>query len=157
MSRRRTGAGAVAVLVAALILGAALLLSLTTGAGVYRQVQDRTELSTARRLGLSYITAKIHAHDAAGAVTVGQFGGNDALFLLQDMDGKLYETILYVHDGWLMELFCEQGWELEPEDGQQITEAQDLRVTRRDNLLHLDYTDAAGRTDRADIFIRSGM
>ncbi len=154
---RRSSAGAVAALIAALILGAALLLSLTTGAGVYRQVQYRSDSSMDQRLGLSYITEKVHAHDAAGMVSAGEFGGCDAVFLLQELDGVVYETILYVHDGWLKELFCEQGWELEPGDGQQITEARGLSAALEGRLLRLVYTDAGGTAQQADIYVRSGM
>ena len=152
---RRSGIGTAAVLIAACVFGAAMLLSLTTGAGVYRSVQQRVDRCAEHRLGLSYITAKIHAHDAAGAVTAGSFGGEDAVYLLEQLGNTTYETILYVHNGWLMELFCEQGWELEPEDGQQITEARDLTARTEGSLLRLQYTEADGTQEAADIYIRS--
>ena len=79
-------------------------------------------------MGLTYITAKIHSYDEAGTAFAGQFGGQDAVYLLQEVDGLTYETILYVYDGWLMELLCERGWELEPQNGQTITQARSLTV-----------------------------
>jgi len=155
--RRQTGAGTIAALILTCVFGATLLLSLTAGAGVYRRVEERVERGANRRVGLTYITAKIHDYDTRGAVVAGEFGGGDAVYLLQDMDGICYETILYVHDGWLMELFCEQGWELEPEDGQTITEAVSLTAEKtEEGLLRLVYTDASGETETASIFIRSG-
>ena len=153
--RGRSSAGAVAVLIAACIFGAAMLVSLVTGAGVYRQVQERTEAAAAERLGLTYITAKIHSHDAEDSVRAGTFGGEDAVYLLEPLDGLTYETILYVYNGWLMELFCEEGWELKPEAGQQITEAQSLTVSEQDGLLRLSYVDGNGQSGTADVFLRS--
>lgn len=152
----RGGLGAAGTLIAACLFGAALLLSLAAGAGVYRQVQRRTEESAETRLGLSYLTAKVHAYDAAGGVRAGEFGGATALYLLEELDGVGYETILYVYDGYLRELFCEQGWELEPTDGEPIAEARRLTVSQRDRLLTLDYVDGGGTEARSDIWIRSG-
>ena len=152
---RRGGAGTAAVLLAAVLFGAALLISLLTGVGVYRQIQTRTETASGERLGMAYVSAKVHAHDAAGAVLAGSFGGGDALYLLQDLDGLEYETILYVHDGWLMELFCERGWELKPEAGQQITPAGALTVREDGGLLSLALADTEGRTQQAEIYLRS--
>ncbi|MBQ9648169.1 MAG: DUF4860 domain-containing protein [Oscillospiraceae bacterium] len=154
--RRQTGAGAIASLILACVFGATLLLSLAAGAAVYRNVAARTEQGASTRVGLTYLTAKIHGGDRADAVHAGTFCGVDAVYLLQDMDGLTYETILYVYDGRLRELLCEQGWELEPADGEIITEAQSLTVTElADGLLRLVYTDGGGTTETADIFVRS--
>ena len=154
--RRQTGAGAIASLILACVFGATLLLSLAAGAGVYRNVAARTEQGANTRVGLTYLTSKIHGRDSLGAVSAGTFGGSDAIYLLQDMDGLVYETILYVYGGQLRELLCEQGWELEPEDGEIIAEARSLTVTEpEDGLLRLVYTDGGGTTQTADIFVRS--
>ena len=78
------------------------------------------------------------------------------MYLLQEVDGLTYETILYVYDGWLMELLCERGWELAPENGQTITPAQSLTVEEPEKgLLRLVYTGADGKSSRADVYLRS--
>lgn len=157
MSRRQTGAGTIAALALTCVFGATLLLSLAAGAGVYRRVADRVERSAGDRVGLTYITAKIHSYDEAGTAFAGQFGGQDAVYLLQEVDGLTYEAILYVYDGWLMELLCERGWELEPQNGQTITQARSLTVEEPEpGLLHLCYTGADGGLSTADVYLRSG-
>lgn len=154
--RRQTGAGAIAALILTCVFGVTLLLSLAAGAGAYRRVSERTEQDASTRVGLTYLTAKVHGADRAGAAYAGTFGGVDAVYLLQDMDGLTYETILYVYDGSLRELLCEQGWELAPEDGEIIAEAQSLEVTEpADGLLRLTYTDGGGAVETADIYLRS--
>ena len=149
-------AGTIAALTLTCVFGATMLLSLATGASVYRNVAERVESASGRRVGLTYITAKIHAHDQDGLVVAGQFGGQDAVFLLQELDGVMYETILYVYEGQLMELLCERGWELEPADGLSITAAEGLEVSEPEpGLLRLSYTGADGQTETADVFLRS--
>ncbi len=157
MSERRSEAGVIAMIIFACVFGATMLLSLTSGAEIYRRVGDRVTTASEVRISLSYIVGKIHSHDAAGTVRAGSFGGQDAIFLSQTVDGVAYETILYVYDGKLMELLCEQGWDLEPEDGQVITEGRALTVEEPSpGLLRLCYTDASGATQAADVYLRSG-
>lgn len=156
MKGRSGAAGTIAALTLTCVFGATMLLSLATGASVYRGVAERVESASGRRVGLTYITAKIHAYDQEGRVLAGQFGGQDAVFLLQEFDGKMYETILYVYEGQLMELLCERGWELNPPDGQTITAAGGLEVSEPEpGLLRLSYTGVDGQTETADVFLRS--
>lgn len=154
--RRSTSAGTIAALTLACVFGMTLLLSLATGAGVYRRVADRVEQSARQRVGLAYITAKIHAYDAQGGVRAGKFGDVDAVFLTQELEGVVYETALYVHDGWMKEAMYEQGWTMSPADGTAITEARELTAEEDGGLLMLVYTDPEGRQQTARLMIRSG-
>lgn len=154
--RRQSSAGTLASLMLTCVFGATLLLSLAAGAGVYRRVQSRTEESAEARESLSYITAKIHAYDQAGMVEAGLFGGGGAVFLYEEIDGFTYETILYVCDGYLMEMLCEKDWEMPPEFGETVAPAVALTVTEPGkNLLHLELTEPDGTQRGADIYIRS--
>ena len=155
--KTKSGSGIAASLIVACVFGVAMLLALTTGAGVYRQVQDRVNGSADERLGITYITAKIHSYDMADYVKAGSFGGEDAVFLQERLsDGMVCETIIYVHNGWLMELFCVKDSGLGPDDGQQIIEAQDLTVTQDGRMIGIDYTDADGRRETSYVYLRSG-
>lgn len=154
--RRMGGAGAMAAMALACVFGTSLLLAMATGASVYRRVGARIESASGERVGLTYITAKLHAVDETGGVAIEPFGGADAVRLLQDLDGASYETILYVYGGALRELFCERAWEPEPEAGQPVTEAQGLRVREElPGLLRLEYVGADGRVSTADVYLRS--
>ena len=153
---RQSSAGTLAALMLTCVFGATLLLSLVTGAGVYRRVEDRVDESSRARVSLSYITAKIHACDQAGMVEAGSFGEGGAVFLYEEFDGFVYETILYVYDGNLMEMLCEKGWEMAPEFGEVVSPARALTVEElKEGLLHLSLTDADGQKRSADIYVRS--
>ena len=157
MGKRSTGMGAVASLALACIFGATLLLSLAAGAVINRRVAERVERGSAERVGLTYITAKLQAHNGYKTIRSEKFGGEEALWLRDEIGGTAYDTILYVHDGYLMELLCEEGAALEPEDGLKITEAGGLRVRQEEALLCLEFTDAAGQTETARVFLRGGV
>ena len=154
--RRQSSAGTFAALMLTCVFGATLLLSLATGAGVYRRVEDRVDESARTRVSLSYIVAKIHASDQAGMVEAGSFGEGGAVFLYEEFEGFVYETILYVYDGELMEMLCEKGWEMSPEFGEAVSPAQALTVTElREGLLRLSLTEADGQVRSADVYVRS--
>ena len=155
--RHGGGAGVVASMALACVFGTILLLSMATGADVYRRVEERMEQSAAERIGLAYVAAKIHSADRAGGIRAGTFGGADAVYLPEEADGASYETILYVYDGALRELFCERDLEPNPESGQIIAAARELRVTEAaPGFLSLRYTGGDGRVSRTDIWMRSG-
>ena len=154
--RKQNSAGTLAALMLACVFGATLLLSLVTGAGIYRRVQRRVEESAQERISLSYITAKIHACDQAGMVGTGIFGEGGAVFLYEEIEGSVYETILYVYDGNLREMLCERGRELPPEFGETVAPALALRVAEpRENLLRLTLTQPNGTERSADVCVRS--
>ena len=154
--RRQSSAGALAALMLTCVFGVTLLMSLAAGAGVYRRVEDRVDESSRSRVSLSYITAKIHAGDQAGMVEPGSFGEGGAVFLYEEFDGFVFETILYVYDGELMEMLCEKGYEMPPEFGEAVSPARALAVTElREGLLRLTLTETDGQVRSADIYIRS--
>ena len=163
---RRSGAGAMASMTLACVFGVTLLLSLAAGAGVYRRVADRVERSAAERVGLTYITAKVKGYDTRRETPFGDMpsvtvrtleDGSDSLFLSEEIDGVVYDTILYVYDGYLRELMCEESYYPGPEAGQPIARAESLTIEEpSDNLLRMQYVDGEGRTQTADIYLRSG-
>lgn len=154
--KRQSGAGTLAALALTCVFGATLLLSLATGASVYRRVADRVEQSAESRVSLSYITAKLHGFDAAGLVEAGSYGDGGAVFLYEDFDGLTYETILYVYDGYLREMLCEKGWEQDPEFGEVICPARAMQVEQPvPGLLRLSLTGENGPTQTADVYVRS--
>ena len=154
--RKQSSAGVLAALMLTCVFGATLLLSLASGAGVYRRVESRVEESSQLRVSLNYITARIHAYDRAGAVETGSFGDGGAVFLYDEIDDSIYETILYVYDGNLKEMLCEKGWEMDPEFGETVSPAEALTVTElQAGLLHLALTEPDGQVRTADVYVRS--
>lgn len=153
---RRSGAGMIAALLLACVFGVTLLGALSTGASVYRRVERRVTESGDRRVGLTYIAAKLHGGDQWNGVAAADFEGVPAVRLTEEIDGFIYETWLYVYDGWLRELFCEADSGLLPEDGEIIVEARSLSVEEADGLLTLTYVDASGMEETARVYVRSG-
>ena len=127
------------------VFAACITAVLLTGAGAYRRLTERDNNAYDRRTALQYVAAKARQGDREGGVAVGSLTERDALVLAETIDGSCYETWIYCYDGYLRELFTEQGTDLAPEDGEKVLRAEDFRARmERDGLLRLDILTAAG-------------
>ena len=70
VTKRRAAMGSAAAMILACLFGAVLILSILTGISVYRRVADRVDRSASQRVGISYLTARVHAFDEVNRVIV---------------------------------------------------------------------------------------
>ena len=78
------------------IIVLSLLFLVMTGTGLYSAVVDSQTRNREARAALSYLAARVHAADAAGAVSVGEGPEGAALLLRENADGETYETRIYL-------------------------------------------------------------
>ena len=127
------------------VFAGCILAVLLTGGGAYRRLTQRDNAAYDRRTALQYVAAKVRQADREDGVTVGRLAEQDALVLTETIEGTCYETWVYCYDGYLRELFTEQGFEPAPEDGEKVLRTEDLRVClEREGLLRLDIRTDAG-------------
>ena len=113
--------GTAAVLMIFCVFTASALTALTLGVSAYKNVTDITWENYEERICLSYIWTKIKNGDEADKVAVIDFHGRPALRIDETGDdGTIYHTIIFHHEGWVYELFFEDGLEFSPEDGVPI-------------------------------------
>ena len=105
-----------------------VLMVLMMGASSYRSVTDAMDENYEDRTGAGYIAEKIRHFDSRGGIAAGQFDGNDALLLTQDIDGTDYITYIYYYDGYIRELLTENGSEMTAEAGEKVMEASGFAV-----------------------------
>ena len=96
------------------------------GGSVYRYVMRGANDNDQIRTTFSYIANQVRRADTDGGVTVGQWGGQEALVLEQNYGGYAYVTYLYHYDGALRELFVEKGTDLDPEAGLPIVWIEEI-------------------------------
>ena len=139
------------------IFAASVLSVLLAGASAYQDIADRMESQYAERTCLSYLDAKIRHYDEIGMVSVESFGGQSALALYEDYDNVRYKTLIYYANGYVRELFFEEGLEFQPENGQIVIPAKGLQVTyKADNLLQLECIGQDDRQETLLIYLHSG-
>ena len=114
MSARRAGkANAEFLLYMSLLLVLGLLVFSLAAAGsrAYAKLVDRKERDGELRVAVSYLEVVLRKHDAVGAVKLGDnpFGTGPALFLTDESNGEIYETVVFCQDGTLRELMYLEG------------------------------------------------
>ncbi len=102
------------------IIVLSLLFLVTEGTGLYSAVVDSQTNNRQTRAALSYLTARVRAADAAGAVSIGTGPEGDALLLRERAGGEVYETRIYLYDGALREEYALADTPLRPESAERI-------------------------------------
>lgn len=111
----------------------------------YRATVAQTRTNSGQRVLCSYLMNVVRGNDAVDEVRVTNIDGVDVLALGCDAGGVRYETYIYCHEGYLMELFASADREFEPGYGERICEAQRFAPSLgADGVLEMRATDGAG-------------
>ena len=139
------------------VFAVSVLLVLLAGAGAYQDIAARMERQYEERTCLSYLDAKVRHYDAAGQVAVEMLDECQALALYEEIEGVRYKTLIYCYDGYVRELFFEDGLAFQAEDGQRVLLAQDLSFRwAQTNLLQIVCTTAGGEAAELMVYLHSG-
>lgn len=138
------------------IFAVCVLFVLLTGADAYQRLVQRDQSAYSRRTVAQYITTRVRQADGLGQVSVGDFGGVDALMLTEEIDGLRFVTRVYCYDGNLCELFTLAEDAFEPGDGEGLLPAEKLELTLEDQILTAVITNADGTVEELILYLRSG-
>ena len=102
------------------IIVLSLLFLISSGTSLYSAIVDSQAHNRQARAALSYLTARVHAADVAGAVSIGTGPEGDALVLRENAGDDVYETRIYLYEGALREEYGPAGLPLRPESAERI-------------------------------------
>lgn len=139
-----------------LLVFAAFLVSvcmvLMTGADVVQKITVRDQKSYSQRTVTQYLTTRVRRADQTGAVIVSDSG---TLIFREEISGICYETSVYCHEGYLREMFCESGYSLPPEFGEEILPVHDFQAFRDGSLVHITFEMLDGTEESFVLHLRS--
>ena len=148
------------------VFTACTLMVLLSGADIYHKIAKRDQDSIRQRTVSQYLTTRLHQSDADGMVLVGSFTDSltqhqdtltgDTLYLQEHLNGHIYYTRIYIHDGMLRELFAADGLTFEPSGGTAILPLKDLHYTLQDQLLIVEITHEDDTTETLYLTLRNG-
>lgn len=127
--RHSNTAGVSAMALFVLMLGVVLAV-VGFGGEVYRALTESQGRNNAARAALRYVSARLRAGDAAGAVTVEQGPEGPALILAEPG----YETRIYLYQGTLMEEYAAADTPLDPAAAQVVARTDTFEVTAEGRL-----------------------
>ena len=132
------------------------LLVVTIGSSVYSRTTRSMNEHFTIKTALSYIVEKVRQNDVHGGVERFEQEGVEGLKLLREFDGQTYETLIYVYDGYLKELFIRTGSQVPLRNGKPLMEMISLEVEQPlATLYRITLTDDAGNSRSVSIAERS--
>lgn len=146
-----------AALVLILVFAAVVLGTLLTGASAYERLVERGSDSFDNRTCVQYLTTKIRQVPSPDSVQLSDFGDEDCLVIWEQIGSETYQTRIYCHNGWLMELFTVVGNDFAPEDGEKIMPMDNLSIEQSGAILRFDIADGDGTDSTFLLTVRGGM
>lgn len=127
------------------------------GASIYKKNVAQTNDNYAQRVSIAYVTEKVRQSDVSGSIFVRELFGQNVLVFQQEVNGDLYNTYIYCHEGYLMELFARDDLEsFYPQTGQKILKINSFMIEKAsDDLLRATITEEDGQEETVYISIHS--
>ena len=137
------------VLMLITLFAATSLALVLIGAKHYRNVTDTMTKNHQLRTTSSYLAEKIRQNDVAGAITVCDLTGTDALSIKTTEGDVEYITYIYYYDNALRELVVTKNSVFSLSTGQEIIELKEFYISLlSDSLICAEITDMEGTTQK---------
>ncbi len=107
------------------------------GAKAYKGTADRASQHNASRIASAYLRSMVRADDGLNALGVEEIAGLPAVTIHNEYDGEEYVTRFYVYDGMLRGLITDAETEFEPENGETVCAADEMKVSMSGGLLRV--------------------
>ena len=121
-----------------LVFALCIMMVLLMGTRVYQRLLDKGAVSFTDRMSVRYVTTRVRQ---AESVSVEDFEGCSTLVIPETVDGEVYNTLVYWYDGYICEMYCEEGAKLYPEDGEKVIETEEMRFCVEGDLLTAEVGD----------------
>ena len=132
------------------VFALAALFVAVMGAQVYQHNAEKMQANFDTRTSILYMAEKIR-QTPSGNFVKKDLAGNDALVLIEDIDGTIYESWIYVYDNTLFEVMIEQDTTLSPGNGQAIMTLNSMSIEEKSNLLNITIENSQGRKESLSI------
>lgn len=139
------------LLIFCLFAGTSLFLVLI-GANVYRNIVSDMSANNETRASLSYVSNKVRSADSRD-ISVEKVNGQDTLVIHSEYNKSDYKTYIYLHDGYLMELFTKAENSFSAGEGDKITPVSAFTLAKHDNELSLSVSGGGKSMLSLDLFL----
>ena len=145
----------VCVLVVICMFGFSAMMLGSVGASVYKNIAERNLDSFELRTSLYYVKTKINQYDEVGKIAIKEKNGLKMLVLSEEVEGEIFDTLVYFYKGKLYEITGARGMKFKPEDGFSILSVDSFEISEKDGLVKLVTTDDDGSTETLYVKLRT--
>lgn len=138
------------------VFAASSLVVVILAASVYQKTTASSERNYELRTSLDYVAEKIRQSDASDLLSVGTFDGCESLIIQHKHGTQSYVTYIYKHDGYLKELFIQEGVNVSASSGTPILAVSSFHISQTsDGCFRLFCETEEGQSEVAVIAVRS--
>ena len=98
------------------------------GVRQYQSTADSMNYNYEVRTATSYLREKVRQNDSHAAISIDNIEDTDVLALKSEVNGIVYYTYIYYYDGYLRELYVQDGSSYSLSTGQQIIELLEMTI-----------------------------
>ncbi len=117
------------------------LLLVFSGTRVYENIATNLESTFASRTAISYLKKQIDQNAVSDAVSIDEVEGAEVLRLEETLDGDNYVRYIYLHEGYLCELYTKSDIEPQLSAGQALLELKWFEIDENGELLTFTVAD----------------
>ncbi len=128
-NNRTSNIGLLFILLLFLSLVLCALFTMLIGSGVYENINGRMEENYSGQTALSYISNQFKQSDQAESIYVENVDGTSVMVLEENVEGTVYQTRIYFHEGHICEYYAEKTLGFDLVNGLDIIEAKSLEFT----------------------------
>lgn len=146
----------ISIVVSLGFFGIACLILSNIGIRVYQNVVLTNDNNFELRTSLSYVATKIRQTDTVGYPKMEQKDGIDVLILGEEIEGSMFETLIFHKDGNLYEIYQEAEAAYDLEFGQQTMEIEQFTMNMTNSgMVTLTARNRAGNEDSLTVSLRT--
>jgi hypothetical protein len=146
----------ISIIVTLGIFAISCLILANIGIHVYQNVVLANDNNFELRTSLSYVATKIRQTDTVGYPKIEQKDGVDVLVLGEEIEGNMFETLIFHKDGSLYEIYQEAGAEYELEYGQETMEIEKFTMQLTNSgMVTLTAVNHAGDEESLTVSLRT--
>lgn len=145
----------VCILAVICMFGISAMMLGSVGASVYKNIAERNLDSFELRTSLSYVKTKINQFDEKGKISIEERDGLKMLILSEEVEGEIFDTVVYFNKGKLYEITGAKGMIFKPEDGFSILNVDEFEINEKDGFVKLVATDDDGESETLYVKIRT--
>ncbi len=116
------------------------------GKDVYSTINNDRSVNYEKRVSLSYIATKIRQSDKDKAVRIDSLNNENAVVINEIYDDAAYETWIYFYNNALYEMFTDEGFEFNLEDGMKILDVDSFNIEKINDSLYKFTATANGES-----------
>lgn len=131
------------------------LLLVLVGARLYQGIYSNEQTYLSKATPLNYLTMKLRQNDRKNSIAIKKLEQQSALVLKEMLEDEIYETWIYIDEGYLKELYIKQGDSFKREDGEKVTTLNEMQLEwESPRLLNITLVDTEGIVQQELIRLR---